>query len=276
MAYRVSLLFDVTTAPSDLTAASPHSGGWSESHWTLSVTDLTTNFLPLLAQRRAALLSSLSSIIGFRVENFTISGNKLLPGGTTSGRFLYPGGFGGTLNLPQDALQISIPAQSAPNVSRSNLRGMPDTVVALGEYQPTTGYKTAVASFLQTLNNGGWGFVGRVKSNPSARVNNIAAGVVTLSANVGGVAGTSYLRMNRVYDTLNNPIRGAYLITAIAANVYTLQGFPSQNVTTPSGSARVDALQYFGYSIGVPVRAVSRKIGRPFEQYRGRASRRRA
>jgi hypothetical protein len=273
---RVSLLFDVTTNPLDLATASAHSGGWSESHW--SGVDITPsqNFIPNLATARAQLLPNEASVVGFRIENFTIAGNKLIPGGTAGGRLLLPGVNANDLNLPQDALACSAGAIASPNTTRFNLRALPDSQLSRGEYQPTLAFKIALAAFLEILRTQSWGFVGRVKSNVSARVQAIAGGIVTLSANVGAVANQSYIRLNRVYDNAGNPVTGTYLVTLINGLNYTLAGLPAVTLSRPSGTARVDELQYFSYGTLAPQRAVSRKIGRPFEQYRGRASKSRA
>jgi len=272
MPTKCSLLFDVTTSPKNRTVSSAHSGGWSESHWDSS-SSVPLAAITALAQRRAQILSPLASVIGYRTEVFTISSNKLLPGGTSSGRFQYPGTGGSGLNVPQDALQISLPAVAATNVSRSSLRGMADDVIDQGEYTPTVAFANAMQAFLNELFNSNWGFIGRVKSNPVARVQKITdLGVVTLSANIGGAANTDYLRLNRVYDNQGFPVKGSFLITNIAGNVYTLAGYTGQVVDAPSGTARIDAVNWFGYGHGSVSRAVSRKVGRPFEQYRGRRS----
>jgi len=271
IAVRTSLLFAVTTDPTDTAAANPHSGGWSESFWGPQI----ANQLPYtqtLALHRARLLPGEAQIIGYRIETFDLSGNKLTPSGATSGRFRYPGVPGRDLNLPQDALMMSGQAAGAINNSRFNLRCLPDGMTTGGEYQPTPAYKATLTLYSQVCTNGHWGFIGRVKSGSSARVNSIAGGVVTLNAPVGGVANVSFLRLNRVYDVNGNPVKGSFLITAINGNAYTVAGLGATSVTIPSGSARIDVLALFAFGTVVPSRAVVRKIGRPFEQYRGRAS----
>jgi len=268
---RLSFLFSVTTAPPDLASAVAHSGGWSESHWRSVVLPLSDVFVTSLARKRANLLPSYASCIGVRSEVFTVSGNKLFPQGTDTARFLYPGGQGESLNLPQDALQCVATTGIGPNASRFTLRCLPDFVIESGEYYPTTGFKTAVTTFFTEL-NAGWGFVGRDRSQPSSRVNHIAGNVVTFAANIGGTENVSFIRFNRTYDDLGLPIKGTYLITNIAGNVYTVQGLNRTLSGAPSGSARVDLLTFFAYVKTSPQRAVTRKIGRPFEQYRGRRS----
>lgn len=271
---RVSLLFSVTTQAANAGVAVPHSGGWSESHWVNTPANVTLADIEALAQPRANLLSSLASITGYRIQTFTLVGNKMIPEGSRSGRILIPGGSQAGLNMPQDGLSIFMTAAGAVNVSRQVLRGMPDDYIVNGEYSPNVGYSSRVRTYINALINQAWKFVGRDRSVPNARVLAIANGVVTLAGNVGGVANTSFLRLNRVFDANNRPVKGTFLITAIAGNLYTVSGLGTTSVTVPSGTARIDQLAVFQYGAGTVGRTVVRKIGRPFEQYRGRASRR--
>jgi len=270
--FKCSLLFAVTTSPEDLVRAAPHSGGWSESHWRTNSSNIVDDFIIPLAQYRALMLPSFASIIGYRVESFTISGNKLLPGGSTSGRFLFPGGAGVTMNIPQDSLQFSANVAGQPNSVRFNARCLPDDQVSRGEYQPTPAFRTAVQNYTDQLRTAVWGTVFVDKSQPTARVNKIVGNVVTLSAPIGAVAGTSYVKLLRVYDDFGRPVKGSFLATAVAGNDVTLQSLSGHDLIIPSGLARVDVLLQGAYAGINPTRAVSRKIGRPFEQYRGRRS----
>jgi hypothetical protein len=273
MPVRCSWLFDVTTNPTNLSIASAHSGGWSESHWSPNTLPADSGYIRDWAQYRARLLPSEASIVGFRLENFSIVGNKLLPGGTAGGKFQYPGVYGGDLNLPQDAISCAGASATSTNSAKFNLRCIPDSQIVNGEFQPGSGYLSALNAFLANLVNAVWGFIGRVKSNPSAQVMGIASGgVVTLSANVGGAPGNGFLRLNRVYDTLGNPVKGTFPMTNVAGPVYTVSGLGATTVSKPSGTARLDGLSFYAYGTTSIGRACSRKIGRPFEQYRGRRS----
>jgi hypothetical protein len=270
MPTRMSVLFDFTTDPADRTTASAHSGGWSEGLWYTSSSGPSSQLRQLIFTYRAILSSQEVSIVGYRLEQFTIAGNKLLPGGTSSAKVLFPG-LGVPMDAPQIGLQLGGVGVGGVNTNRIVLRGLPDNVVMFGEYQPVPSYKGAVTTWANYVIQSGAGFIGRDKTQPSARVNNIAAGVVTLAANVGGVQGVDYLRFNRVYNAQGLPVKGSYLITNIAGNVYTLQGL-NQTLILPSGSARLDRIAFFAYESIKPGRLVSKKVGRPFEQYRGRRS----
>lgn len=276
MSYRVSLLFSVTTNPTNLGTASAHSGGWSESHWSYPSTAILP-YIRALALVRSPMLPSQASIIGYRIQNYTITGNKLFPVGSTSGGLLYPGGYTNDMNLPQDGVTLTASGVAVPNATRFTLRGLPDSQIANGEYQPSTAFATAMNTYCARLVADGWGFIGRVKTGLSARVLSIDqnTGAVTLNGPVGGQANVDFLRLNRVYDEQGIPLKGAFLITAIAGNVYTCPELKGYAVSKASGTARIDALSFYSYASCQPQRAASRKIGRPFQGYRGRRSRQR-
>lgn len=270
---RYTMLFDFTTNPVNRQDASAHSGGWSESVWGNPTSD-PAFYLRRLAERRGGLLADSCSIIGWRYENFDISGNRLLPQGASSGRFLYPGSQA-SINMPQDALMCSGSTGTGPNTSRFTLRGLPDTIVVNGEYSPTNGFRLNLDEYFTELRFQ-WGFIGRVRTNATARVLSInpATGVVELDANVGGGNG-DFLRLLRVRGALGAPIQGAFRIQAVAGGNYTCPELVGTDLDTPSGLARLDQVAFFRYSSVVRQRTAVRKVGRPFEQYRGRASRRR-
>lgn len=272
---RASLLFNVTTQPLDTGIASPHSGSFSEIHWRAPSANLPA-VLTALAPFRARLLPRLANIIGFRIENFNLDGNKLYPTGASAGKFNFPGTGGLLLNLPQDALQLNMVADGAPNTSRFAVKCMPDDQIKQGEFQPSGQFLSYVTQFMTALRDAGFGFVGRVKTNPTYRVNAIAnTGVVTLPSVPAVVDGSTYVRFIRVYNDQGLPVKGTFLVTDHTSTTLTLQGL-STTLTSPSGVLRVDQSQFFPYGIGSVGRACIRKIGRPFEVYRGRRSKTRA
>lgn len=281
MALKVTLLFNVTTQATDPTSAIPHTGGWSESWWYRSSAFLTEAGLQRFLSARANMLPFGSSIIGVRQGLYTLQGNKILPQGTSVFKSLYGGNQAFANDLPQVALEMSGLAAGAINANRFTLRSIPDSQMANGEYTPSPAFKALVTIFRAHLIgniNGGlnaFGFVGRDLTRPTSNVHSVAAGVVTLAANIGGVQGTDYLRFHRVKNDQGLPISGAFLITNIAGNVYTVQGLAGQAVTVANGTARIDALSQFDFTQVNPVRAAVKKIGRPSQGYRGRQSKRR-
>lgn len=269
---RLTNILQVTTTPTDLTKARAHTGGWSESFWT---TLNPVGFEPAwLTQqtKRALLLPSSAAIVGFRTQQYTIAGNKLLPGGSTSGRQNMPGALGSSADLPQVALMLNAAANGAPNNARMILRGMPDPVMVGGEYQPAPFFSALVTQFCNSMIGFNFGFIGRDLSQASVRVLKIANNVITVDQLPGtGLAVGDFIRFHRVYDSGGNPVKGDYVVSTIAGNDITVAGL-AVVVTKPSGTLRRDLLTYLPFGNLYPVRAVVKKVGRPFEQYRGRRS----
>jgi len=274
MPSRFTMLMQITTNPANRDDASPHTGGWSESFWGSNPIVASDPTLITLMQKRAILLPAQGSIVGFRIGNYNITGNRLVPTGSSTGKVLYAGNGLRQSGLPQKSLSMTGVGHGVANCTRFTIRGIPDSQLINGEYQPDAGYKSAVTAFGNELSNAGWKFLGRDLTRVSQSVQAIAGNVVTLGGAIGAVAGTDYLRFRRVYDDDGDPVTGAYLITAIAGNNYTLAGFPARTLTSPSGTARVDAIALVDFFSVTPSRAVVRKIGRPFESYRGRQSKR--
>lgn len=273
---RLTNIFQIATNPANLAKARVHTAGWSETFWTQLNPSAFNDLWFKQQQKRALLLPSTGSIVGFRTQEFTISGNKLLPGGSSSGRQNLPGATPLSTDLPQVALMFSTEAQNAPNSSRMILRGMPDSIMLNGEYQPTAGFSALVTAFVNSMIGFNFGFVGRDLSQASVRVLKIAANVITVDGIPGtGLAVGDFVRLHRVYGSDGNPVKGAFPITAIAGNDLTVAGLAAV-VNAPSGTLRRDQLMYMAFANLIPVRAVVKKVGRPFEQYRGRRSKTRA
>lgn len=278
MPVRVTLLFDITTDPQDRASASPHSGGWSESFYVAGTQFQPLTFFTAWAGNRAGLLAGEGAIIGYRQQLFTIDGNKLLPGGSAAGALNTPGVWGSDLNAPQDSLMLNWSLSGQPQTIRTRLPGVPDSQVASGEYQPAALYKTYLTKYVNFIVGIPMTGISRDLTQPDSRVKSFSAGsLTTLSAT--GAAAKDYIRFRRVKDDNGRPLEGSYLVTAVVANAdgtfsYTLFDSPAQTVSKPNGTARRDLLVNPVITAGVPNRLVVRKIGRPFQLYRGRRSKR--
>ena len=274
MPLKFSALFALTTTPTNLAQAQPHSGGWSESIWDTAntPTDVLLSWEQLL-DARAALLPINASIIGYRIQQYTISVNKFLPGGTSGAKLLLPGNELYTGDLPQVSLMLSASSNNAQNTRRFTLRGMPDSFMVGGEFQPTAPYLARLTNYRTTLQQGNWYFPGRDLAQPERRVLSIAGNVVNVDNAVGFVQG-GYLRFHRCTADNGNVVEGSYPINLIVGTAITLGGLPATTLTKPSGTCRNDVAILVLINTVTAGRAVVRKIGRPFELYRGRRSKR--
>jgi len=275
---RLTNILQLSTNPTDLTTARIHVGGWSESFWTSLNPAGYNGPWERQQQARCLLLPPTAAIVGYRTQVYTMTGNKLLPGGTTSGRQNFPGRNTLTTDLPQVAVQFNATGAGVPNTTRLTMRGMPDDIMKGGEYQPNAAFKTAVTLMVNTMKGFNFGFIGRDLAQASVRVLAIAANVITVDAIPGtGLQVDDFIRLNRVYDAQGFPVQGAYAVEAInlVAKTITVRNLAA-NVTKPSGTLRRDQLDYFTFDAIQPIRAVVKKVGRPSEQYRGRRSKVRA
>jgi len=271
---RFQLLFQVTTAPTNDADARQHTGGWSEQHVWPGSLSLDHQLLANLATKRAALLPAQAAIIGTRRTVFTTSGNKIIPQGSqTSG--LSRVGSSAITDLPQVSLSVLVTSEGGENTAQQNLRCIPDTHMQRGEFQPTQAYKTLLSNYLNTLVNENWSFMGRNLTNPIQNVLKIEAGVITTSLAGLAIVG-DYIRLLNVKNSASGlPIIGSFRVTAVNVNAYTVVGLPDDAVSLNSGYARKDEIVLLNIGSASWNRAVVRKIGRPLEGYRGRASRRR-
>jgi hypothetical protein len=288
MPYRVTYIFQVTTAPTNREAASPHSGGWSESYWCDDPPIINGASLNGTATERAKLLPSQVDIVGYRVAAYSLDsyGNKLVPGGTSTFRKRFPGNtVYGDVDLPQCGLMLGFSVVGQPTAGRITLRGIPDNQITFGEYQPTPQFKAALTNFCNYMVGGGnpWGSMVRDKINyPPVRVLSITpvappSTLHTLVVSNPGPGSAGFIRLRRVRDDSGKPVSGSFFTAGAGASPWSLQGLPyPTTVSRPNGTAYYEALTFAAFSSLNPSRAVVRKIGSPPEKYRGRRSKRRA
>ena len=274
MPFKYTMIMQLTTAPTIADAASAHIGGWSESHWRNDNPDPSANPFLDLMQKRALLLPSQASVVGYRVGSYTLTGNKIYPGTTSTGRVFLPGGVN-DCDVPQMALQLNSGSNGA-NSSRIVLRGLPDELVKNGEYAPFSGFRAALTRFITSLTANNWGFIGRDLTQPAIRVLGVQGGVLTTDGSSVILPGADWVRFHKVVDTLGRPVTGAFFAASSpSANHFVLTGFPTDVTVGPNGTVRRDIVARYNYTNITPGRVVVRKVGRPLEQYRGRRSKRR-
>jgi len=271
MLTRISLLFALTTDPQDKSIATAHSGGWSEGYWANADISSADNKITRIAQARASLLPSQASIIGFRLAKYDLAVSKLKPVGTQTGKFFLPGNPSINCDVPQMALELAGSTDGGPNTNRFTLRGIPDDQVARGEFQPSAAFKSSLTRFKNRLTEEGLGFVGRDYSGGTRNVYGLAANVLTVSAGGFATQEGDSLQFVRVKDSTGNTIHGSYLLeTKTDDTHYIMRGLTGKTVDKVNGQIRLNSLAFFAYSFVLTSRIVVRKIGRPFESYRGR------
>lgn len=275
MPYRYNMIMQVSTAPDNTEAASSHVGGWSESHWHQSPLSVNDAALKDLLQARARMLPHTAAIVGVRIANYEIVNSTLRPLGASTSKIRQAGNMSYLTDLPQVALELS-GGSNLGNGNRFSCRCIPDSQMQGGEYQPAATFKGYVTQFTNILADRGWGFIGRSLTALQPKILSIANGVLTTSGPLDAVVGETLVTFISVKDANGTPVVGNFRVTELVGDFqFRLEGLPSGLVVGASGYARKLTPIFVDYTSVTPIRAVVRKVGRPFEQYRGRASKRR-
>ncbi len=278
MPFRVALLFDLTTNPINRAVASPRSAGWSETvWWNGTIQNLLAGPLLALAQNRSNMLPKEAACIGYRIANAEITvDNRINYAGTSGGKLNTPGSSAYSCGEAQDALMLSLNAVNGINVSRHALRALPDEVCAQGEYNPDPNFTVALSGYLSELITNAWGMVSHDLSQPAFSVLSIDAHGVVTTAGAHTILAGQYARFHRCKLDDGTTIQGSYLVTAATATTLTLANWKYISPkTTQGGLVRRDLLGFLRFNQLTGQVATSRKVGRPFDSFRGRRSKRR-
>lgn len=275
-AFKVSVLFQLSTNTSNPNLQPKHIGGWSEQ-WYWPNNNLSQVLEALrggwgdgLLQTRAALLPNGAAIIGFRIQEVMPRGVSQSFGET------YPGTAGIAQDIPQMALLQRTPGLNAINVRRSTLRGIPDARVVEGEYTPSVAYEQALGAWRLILSD--WRFRGRDLSQPNIEIVSITAAGLVRTAVVHGYVVGDFVRISKTIDSNGISHSGRFLVSAIGPLTSEFTASAWTAGATTGGTVRKDGvvlIQPDVNNITFP-RILTRRVGRPFGQYRGRASRRRS
>ena len=274
---RLTLIFQMTTVPDNATSAIPHTAGWSESFFTNGNLTEGSRLIQDLINARRMMLPGQAAIVGYRMQKYTISGAKLVPGGAQTVRALTVGNTGFACDVPGMSLLLGAQGSSPRNGSRITLKAIPDARVVGGEYSPSTAFTGHLTLYIQQLQAGGWGFIGRDKTKESRKIKSIANGLVELYEIPGVDFGVNdWFSFNKCTDTQNRAVTGVYQSAGSPdgqPTKFAVQGLdPLITVTKPNGLVRPFVLLFQPYSNIKVSRIVTRKVGRPLEGYRGRAS----
>jgi hypothetical protein len=269
MATKIVLRFNGNTSSAPPQASigyvgSSHAFGFSESCWRTSGTDAQTKtwIQAILAPRRAGLLPSNVTLTDALM--YTAGGGRGVP---------IPLGFIG----PQprsDQVNVAILASTrhltAPAQRRWWVHCMPDNWVVDGELVVTGLQTTYIRNYLDAMNESSW--LGLVQNDLQSIITISAIGLVSLP----GPSPYAVGQIVRVARTLTADKRrrgGNFFITAVGPG---LNNFTLGNWTlgaTTGGTIFRPTSDFYNISSGDGAfieRAGTKKVGRPFELYRGR------
>lgn len=265
MIVKCTMLFSLATNTSGQSLGR-RIGGWSESVYdNTDNINTTQRTFALLCQARAGMLPVGAAVIGQRYQIV----NPV--GGTTTTKRVFPGTIA-PADVPQMAAQFSCPGVGVPNVRLFTLRGMPDANVVEGEFKPTPEYLAAFNLFKNRLRN--WYFRGRALTNLEVPIVSISsAGVFVLGAALT-FDELNKIRIFKAKETsFDTTISGLFtVLTKTSSTGGTFANWTHGNRV--DGTCRVDGVIYPQIQAlqASDITVTVRKVGRPFNQYRGRAS----
>jgi len=245
-------------------------GGWTESWYfegDLSAAIIAFTGPVGLCKVRAAFLPGTATISGQRYQQVSPTvGASVTRGKEFRGNPLL------ATDLPQVSLLVSIPGLGVANVRHHIFRCIPDDMVVLGEYSPTAQFRQFVGTFYSALQ--GWKFRGldmSIARIPIQSYNEVTGLVTTFAAHgfaVDEVAQFSGLKEDPTdaatgYSRLVVAVPSSTTFTVLPKPIgrtFTIGYVKRQSFIYPA----VDAFNCESE------RAVTRKVGRPFDAFRGR------
>lgn len=268
---KVTSLFELNTVPNPFSVG--RVGGWSESWYytgTIAQAKIAYNGGGGLAALRAALLPAGAAIVGQRYQQV----DPPPVGASFSDGRLYPGAAGIISDIPQMALLINVRALVVTRSKLYMLRGVPDDYVKGGEYQPTPPYAAALTSFLNGLAT--WQFRATDPTLPVIPMTslNMTTGQ-GVSAIPNGWAIGETIKFSGL-RTVNNPAAPASrevrkLTLTPDATHFNIQGSLVGNSYEQGRGQKVVVIYPFVDPASTTLnRVVVRKVGRPFDLFRGR------
>lgn len=261
------MLFNSSTNQSGFVSRT-RTGGFSEAFYIDSPYGQgTRDVFHRLCQARALLLPTGINIVG--QEYMTV--DPVGPSATQAR--LFPGSSGEACDVPQMSVQCRGFSDITRNISKLTVKGIPDAWVVQGELNIPPTVKGSFTRFFNVLALG-WRFKGRNLDATTIPVMQISAlGEVQLEEpNIWNVG--DFVRVLRTKNALGVRGGGRYRVSGTTPPNGLVLQYWNKGVTT-GGTIRLDQTLYPLYAGAEIVQAVTRKVGRPFGGYRGRASKRR-
>lgn len=263
------MLLQIATAEGEVSSqAAKRIGGWSESWYFDGSYDTTLAALNgpgKLCELRAALLPIGGQIVGQRLQQITPT-----MGPTAPYAKIFPASSGYETDVPSMCLQINCPATDRVNTKRFLMRGLPDSMVVKGEYQPKPDYKPALQAFISGL--AGWRFRGTDFTNDLIEIDTVSALGEVVTKTPHGIPPGATVKIKMVKQTLNDLSVGGTFVVGQSPTTTTFTVFSWPYLAGKGGKVRRYEVTYPAVSTTLSdvYRVTTRKVGRPSGQYVGR------
>lgn len=275
MPIKMTQFFQLATNTASPGSADRRIGGWSESWYDVGGTIESAiakyreviNGKPALGPARAQLLPRGGSIIGQRFQQVNPKG----PSQSTA--FGFAGDVVNLCDQPQAALLMKVKALNANNIRQHIVRGIADAWLQEGEFVRNLADATPrLTNYMQALSN--WSFQGKDLTQPLIPILTIETNGLVTTEVAHNYVPTDMVLVQSSVTPFGVPISGRYQVNTIGPAVvnFTLRNWVSG--PTEGGRVRKDAVVFPSVNpetIAIS-RCIVRKVGRPFNAYRGRRS----
>jgi len=273
----VSILMNAQTLQPG-TDANERTAGFSDGWYDSGADD--QRLLPKdqqLINLRAALLPSSSSVVGYRISQLDAYGRST--GKSRVYKMAVAGGESGETGDPRQALQYTCFSQGATNELQLYIQNPPAARIKTGSYYGLAAWETKIKAYIDHVAAAGYRFYAFDQTQPVSPIVGISAlGVITLSRHNVYAPG-NFVRALRCKTVL----RGHFRANADGYEVATSDGLTVTVHGWDQGECTGGSLTLWEKYLATPILdafakshpAVStRKVGRPFFLFRGRASNR--
>lgn len=242
--------------------------GWTETWWNnMAIGSWNPGMSPLWAYR-AEMLTDKAAIVGWRVQDDN--------GAVKVYKDLMPGRITTNADIPQMSLACKTTTADGSRTKYFRLRGLPDARTTDGVYVPLAAFYKAFTDWQQRLANDQWGWKGLVRTNPQVKLNGIdSSGNLTCAAGGTFAVGQTVI-IRRAKNSNGQNVNGRYRILARTSDTaFQLANWIGGTVGAVGSVALYSSqLLLVGLDKTEFGDVTTQKVGRPFNLYRGRATKR--
>jgi len=267
-AIKLTMLLQISTNVANPAAAVRRTGGWTESvYYDGALTPGLMRSFNTLCRTRTNLLGIGGSCVGQRFQQVDPVGSA------QTAKNAFRSTLGLATDTPGQSLQLNSRGAGVANVRRAHLTGIPDACVVNGEFAGNEDWNANYFVFLTNL--AGWKFRARDLTLPKVIVKTVDTdGVVTFASDLALAVGDK-VSLYRLKNAFGKFVNGTFTVgAATTLRSVTLLSWTAGACT--DGKAQKFSPIYPAITAAGTVQGLisQKKVGRPFDQFRGRRSKR--
>jgi len=267
---KVTLLFELNTIATG-TPAEGRTAGWSESFYFGGEAEPAIEAAIVkngLCARRGATLPSTASIVGIRAQKV----DPLPLGPSIARRLFFQGTSGALTDVPQLTLLWELLSAGIPNKRMYHMRGLPDSNAEGGEYVSANDMDAKLNLLRTAMSNFNFRSFDRTQPVRDILTFTTATRTVVTSVDHGFAIGDNVQLKQLKSQLVPITFGGTFKVETVPlANSFTIRS-PSSWPDLVQGKAQKKVVIFppISQTLSSWVRTTVRKVGRPFDLFRGR------